>query len=555
MTPQRARARKTDAGKLAETLAALLRAAARIARAEAALLSIVGDGVHSMFGLSAAEASDLNEALLAGGDLPGGWVVLWTHLAVTMDHAREVRIFLLSSTASAIDETTDRTLGLLATEIGYLVDLGAREERRSSIRTPGGRMKQFVDGIDSLADPAVLLQAPRTGDAPIFLHVNPAFEKLFGYSYADLIGQNTNVLLGPTSDIERVEFMRERLRAGHEARSVIALYRRNGIPAWLEVHLRAIREPNGATLYQLMTFRDVTARREFEAALGAEKRKLQVTLAAIGDAVVTTVGDGRIEFVNDAARRIFAIDNVSSYGEPINTIVPLNDAGGDPIDLLTSGEEDSRGVRRGQASMFGSDGPRHISYVVSPIGSTSDGYVVVLRDITTQHRLATQLSHEVAHDPLTGLLNRRRFEEALEDLVTKAHNSAVSTVLAALDLDRFKVINDRCGHAAGDRVLVEVAGILAERLREHDLLARVGGDEFAILLHDCSLESARRVLEDLRRAVDAYRFVHAGEAFTIGVSIGLSAIDERTTDGASALAAADRACYAAKAAGRNVIIG
>jgi diguanylate cyclase (GGDEF)-like protein/PAS domain S-box-containing protein len=385
--------------------------------------------------------------------------------------------------------------------------------------------------------------------------VNPAFEKLFGYLHAEVIGQKTNVLLGPMSDTERVDFMRERLRAGHEARSVIAFYRRNGIPGWFEVHLRSIREPNGATLYQLMTFREVTARREFEAALGAEKQKLQVTLAAIGDAVVTTVGDGRVEFVNDAARRIFAIDSVRSYGEPVNTIVPLNDAGGDPIDLLTSGEEDTRGVRRGQASMFGAEGPRHISYVVSPIGSTNEGYVVVLRDITTQHRLSTQLSHEAAHDPLTGLSNRRRFEEALEELVAKAHTSAISTVLAALDLDRFKVINDRCGHAAGDRVLVEIAGILAERLREHDLLARVGGDEFAILLYDCSLESARRVLEDLRRAVDAYRFVHAGEVFTIGVSIGLASIDERTTDGATAFAAADRACYAAKAAGRNAIIG
>jgi diguanylate cyclase (GGDEF)-like protein/PAS domain S-box-containing protein len=549
------RAPKTDAGKLTETTASLLRAASRIAWADAALMSIVGDGVHSMFGLSAAEANDLNDALLVGADLPGGWFVLWSHKVVTMDHAREMRMFLLSSTPGLIDESTDRTLGLLAAEMGSLVDLGAGKERRSAIRTPGGRMKQFVDGVDSLADPAVVLQAPRTGDAPTFLHVNPAFEKFFGYSHAEVLGQNTNVLLGQMSDIERVGFMRERLRAGHEARSVIAFYRRNGIPAWFEVHLRSIREPNGATLYQLMTFRDVTARREFEAALGAEKQKLQVTLAAIGDAVVTTVGDGRVEFVNDAARRIFAIDSVSSYGEPINTILPLSDAGGDPIDLLTSGEEDTRGVRRGQASMFGVDGPRHIAYVVSPIGNTNDGYVVVLRDITTAHRLSTQLSHEAAHDPLTGLSNRRRFEEALEELITKAHNSAVSTVLAALDLDRFKVINDRCGHAAGDRVLVEIAGILAERLREHDLLARVGGDEFAILLYDCSLESARRVLDDIRRAVDAYRFVHAGETFTIGVSIGLATIDERTADGASALATADKACYAAKAAGGHAIIG
>jgi diguanylate cyclase (GGDEF)-like protein len=349
--------------------------------------------------------------------------------------------------------------------------------------------------------------------------------------------------------------MQDRLRAGHEARSVLVLYRRNGIPVWFELHIRSITESNGATSLQLMMFRDVTARREFEVALAGEKRKLQVTLAAIGDGVITTVGDGRVEFVNDAARRIFAIDSVTSYGEPINAIVPLNDADDAPIDILSSGEEDERGVRRGQARMFGADGPTYIAYVVSPIGSASEGYVVVLRDITTQHRLATQLAFEAAHDPLTGLINRRRFEEALEDVVVKAHNSSVRTVLAALDLDRFKVINDRCGHAAGDRVLVEVADILGHRLRKQDMLARVGGDEFAILLYDCTLESARRVLDELRRAVEAYRFIYAGETFSIGVSIGLAPIDERTVDGASALGAADRACYAAKAAGRNAVVG
>jgi Amt family ammonium transporter len=236
-------------------------------------------------------------------------------------------------------------------------------------------------------------------------------------------------------------------------------------------------------------------------------------------------------------------------------IVPLHTADGERINVLEDGERDEMGSYRGQGRLRTSHGTLHVAFTTSPFGEGPEGYVVVLRDITEEHRLASQLSFEASHDALTGLINRRRFEEALSDIVTEARRGRIVTTLAFLDLDRFKLINDHCGHAGGDRVLADIAQILAKNLRERDVLARVGGDEFAVILNDCAIGVARRVLEKLRRAVDAYIYEHDGETFSVGVSIGLAPIDAGTTTAADVLAVADAACYAAKAAGRNVIVG
>jgi diguanylate cyclase (GGDEF)-like protein len=369
-----------------------------------------------------------------------------------------------------------------------------------------------------------------------------------------MIGQAPSALYGPMTDLDRMEFLLDRVRAGHEARSPVVFYKRDNLPAWIDVTLRPHVEESGAISFYVATMRDVTARKEFEAALAAEKRKLQVTLAAIGDGVITTVADGRIEFVNAAARAMLNIDQSNAYGESVNTIVRLVDGEGAPIDLLTSGESDGE-VRRGQALFGAPKSQMHVAYVTSAIGTHRDGYVIVLRDVTAQQRLATQLTYEASHDALTGLFNRRKFEDILERAVATARSDGAYHTLAYLDLDRFKIVNDRCGHAVGDKVLTDIAHILHDRLRGRDVIARLGGDEFAVLLHDCTLANARKVLEKLRIGVDEYALVHNGETFTVGVSIGLAPIEGPNADGDAALSAADAACYAAKAAGRNVIVG
>jgi diguanylate cyclase (GGDEF)-like protein/PAS domain S-box-containing protein len=539
---------------MGESPAALLRAAARIVNADAALL-LRGSELLAVYGLSEGAAHDAVAAIQAGVSLADHLVVVWTTRVTAADEA-QLELHVLKRSALEIDEATQRVLRVVAAEIGYCVDVRASGSRRDAPPLMlGERIEHLAKTIDELADPVAFFEAPRIGNIARFIYINPAFEQFFGYTITDVIGQTPEFLYGELTDRDRLEFIRDRLRTGNDVRSQIVCYKRDGIPVWIEMHAKPVIEPSGAISLHILTLRDVTARKEFEGALGQEKRKLQVTLAAIGDAVITTVRDGRIEFVNPAAQKVFSIDPIESYGENITKIVPLHDYHNVPIDVLHGGERDEAGTRRGQGRLSLTDGTLHVAFTTSPFGQGPEGYVVVLRDVTEAHRLASQLSFEASHDALTGLINRRRFEEALEDTVVEARRGRVETTLAFLDLDRFKVINDRCGHAAGDQVLAEVANVLASKLRERDLLARVGGDEFAVILYDCPLATARAVMNKLRDAVDTYTYEAEGKTYRVGVSIGLASIDLSATSPSAVLAMADAACYAAKAAGRNIVVG
>jgi|GEM_PF-1456531 len=538
---------------MGESPAALLRAAARIVNADAALLLRASD-ILAVYGLSEGAAHDAMVAIEAGIALPGELSVVWSTRVAAADEV-QLELYILKRSPLDIDEPTQRVLRVVSAEVAYSVDVRAAARRDSTPLMLGERIEHLAKTVDELAEPVALFEAPRVGNIARFVYINPAFEQFFGYSLTDVIGQTPDFLYGELTDRDRLEFIRDRLRSGVDVRSQIVCYKRDGIPVWIEMHAKPVIEASGAISLHILTMRDVTARKEFEGALGQEKRKLQVTLAAIGDAVITTVHDGRIEFVNPAAQKVFSIDPVESYGENIATIVPLHDYYDTPIDILRGGERDESGTRRGEGRLTLPEGTLHVAFTSSPFGLGPDGYVVVLRDVTEAHRLASQLSFEAAHDVLTGLINRRRFEEALEDAVAEARRGSVETTLAFLDLDRFKVINDRCGHAAGDQVLADVANILASKLRDRDLLARVGGDEFAVILYDCPLVLARAVMNKLRDAVDAYVYEAEGESYAVGVSIGLASIDRSASSPSTVLAMADAACYAAKAAGRNIVVG
>jgi diguanylate cyclase (GGDEF)-like protein/PAS domain S-box-containing protein len=179
------------------------------------------------------------------------------------------------------------------------------------------------------------------------------------------------------------------------------------------------------------------------------------------------------------------------------------------------------------------------------------GGVMVFRDVTATRRMAQRITWAATHDSLTGLVNRREFESRVEAALLSARNSETHHVLCYLDLDQFKVVNDTCGHAAGDAMLKQLAGVLQARLRESDTLARLGGDEFGVLLEGCPLDRAQLIAADLLAAVRDHRFQWEGKAFAVGVSIGLVAIHAGTGSRAEVFSAADTACYAAKEQGRN----
>ena len=181
------------------------------------------------------------------------------------------------------------------------------------------------------------------------------------------------------------------------------------------------------------------------------------------------------------------------------------------------------------------------------------GRVWYYKDITEKYKLTHRLSFEATHDALTKLVNRRGFDDELQGIISHIQTNNSTHALLYLDLDQFKIINDTSGHSAGDLALIEVSQTLTDILRKTDTLARVGGDEFCIILHDCLPDRAKEIAEKIRHAIDDFIFVWGENEYNLGVSIGIVSLDATISSYESALNLADTSCYLAKEAGRNRI--
>ena len=172
----------------------------------------------------------------------------------------------------------------------------------------------------------------------------------------------------------------------------------------------------------------------------------------------------------------------------------------------------------------------------------------VINHVSAKNR---QLAYQASHDPLTGLINRHEFECRVERAIQNAKVQATTHTLLYLDLDQFKIVNDTCGHAAGDELLQQLSQLLLGSVRHRDTLSRLGGDEFGMLFENCPLDKAVEIANSLLTSIQEFNFTWGESSFTLGISIGVVPIDHSTSDIASAMSAADSACYIAKEAGRN----
>jgi diguanylate cyclase (GGDEF)-like protein len=196
-----------------------------------------------------------------------------------------------------------------------------------------------------------------------------------------------------------------------------------------------------------------------------------------------------------------------------------------------------------------------IEVIASPIRNSDNkisGVVLVFHDVSELRSLA-QMTYHANHDSLTGLINRREFEKRVNQALQHTRNKDIRYALCYMDLDNFKVVNDTCGHVAGDELLKQLTNKLRAELREGDTLSRIGGDEFGILFSGCSIKSAKRLAEKIRKLVEEFRFVWDDKSFRIGASIGLVPVNANSGTISDVLSAADSACYVAKESGRNRI--
>ena len=296
-----------------------------------------------------------------------------------------------------------------------------------------------------------------------------------------------------------------------------------------------------------------------ERALFNEKERAEVTLHSIADAVISTDAKGRIEFMNPIAEQLTGWRETQALGEFINAVFcVVNELTREviPCHIGIHTIPNAQDVQLNpNGLLISKDGSEYaIEESLAPIRDGQGliiGYVLVFHDVTHSRHLAHQLSWQASHDVLTGLANRREFERVMQQVLESAKASSKPHALLYMDLDQFKIVNDTCGHAAGDELLRQLAAIIGASVREGDSLFRLGGDEFAVVLTGCPVNRAVVIANELRQSIENFRFIWQDKPFSIGVSIGLVPITRESEGMAQILAAADAACYAAKEKGRN----
>ncbi|MEJ2761688.1 MAG: EAL domain-containing protein [Gammaproteobacteria bacterium] len=327
-------------------------------------------------------------------------------------------------------------------------------------------------------------------------------------------------------------------------------HRKDGVTFPVEIQARVL-EFEGER-FSCAVARDITDRLRIEKALRESEERFRVIADTSPVAmVISRLSDGSILYANSQVETLFDKQPEDIIGRTLPELFDSAETRQELLELLKN-----EGQLLGHEIMLKKRDGSDICLSLSARSIMLQGELVVcsaLLDVTEAYELAQQLSYQASYDPLTGLVNRREFQSHLHRTIVMARTKHTENALCFMDLDQFKVVNDSCGHIAGDELLRQLAYLLKNNVRKHDVLARLGGDEFAILLENCNLQQAQRVANAIRQAIQDFRFRWEDNTFNVGVSIGLVALDwtsETTTD---LLRRADTACYTAKDKGRNRI--
>lgn len=307
--------------------------------------------------------------------------------------------------------------------------------------------------------------------------------------------------------------------------------------------------------------RDITERRRIEDQLFQEKVLAEVTLSSITDGVITTDSAGVVNYMNPVAEQLTGWAVEIARGKPLSDIYRLQNeqTGAALTDPVSQVLHQPSVPRKYSANSHRALIPREgdavpVQDAAAPMRDADGGLVgavLTFSDVSVPRQLAQELRHQASHDPLTGLNNRSEFERQLIQLCASNNDTDRHHVLCYLDLDQFKIVNDTCGHVAGDELLRQLATLFRSRVRDTDVLARLGGDEFGMILYRCDIEKARELAESIRTLVEDFRFAWHDRSFAVGISIGVVPVQSTDDSPTALLSAADAACYAAKEAGRN----
>ncbi|MEO6185075.1 MAG: EAL domain-containing protein [Steroidobacteraceae bacterium] len=461
--------------------------------------------------------------------------------------------------AERVDFETDHAdLSGLAAAVNHLLQ---RARRAPSGSGAGGLFTQVGDRVHEV----VLLHRE------VIIYANPQFAQLLGVDRMEVVGRRLAELV-PPDQAELVAQNLSRCLSGDDvhARFEIDLIGMQGQLSRLEISNTPVDFEDSRAL--LITGVEVIPTQSVQTLGGGTgifeiggRSRARLALESLGEALITTDTAGRIDYANPAAALLLGLDMKTLDGRTVDQVIALVDETDrkllkDPIDLALRGTTTVGLGRRAFLLSRSAGSERSIELTASPLRSRDNaaeeitGAVVLLHDVTELRGITRQMSYQATHDALTGLVNRSEFERALAEALETARRGEASHVLCFIDLDHFKAVNDTSGHQSGDSLLREVAKLMREAVRDSDIVARVGGDEFALLLPRCPLPKGRQIADDLVRTVGEHRFVWRDRIHTVGASVGLVELARDSGSVEEILAAADSACYVAKKQGAGRVV-
>lgn len=393
-------------------------------------------------------------------------------------------------------------------------------------------------------------------------YTNLALQKMLGYSEAELRDMPPG---GPSKldDWKEGKVRMDRLIAGEiDYYDIARCFRhKDGRWIWTHVAVSLTRDDDGSPLHVIAQIESLEARHLAEQKLAAERERLTTTLGAISDAVITTDADTHITYINPAAQSLLGLELEAVANRKVYEVIHLIDprTSKSAANLISQSAVHGKILRRElPCQLHRPDGTVcWVCDVVSPVVDSSggvSGMVIVFRDASDEVVRSRDLQHRAMHDSLTGLSNRIEFNERLREIFLKSHHLNRPAAIIAVDLDRFKAVNDSGGHAAGDAILRKVAEACRGAVRSTDIVARLGGDEFAIILDNCSDPNANQIARQLLQALNPLVIDWDGQTYSVNASLGIAMISEQMTDETAWLESADKACYQAKKSGRGQLI-
>ncbi|SQD78454.1 EAL domain-containing protein [Moritella yayanosii] len=380
----------------------------------------------------------------------------------------------------------------------------------------------------------------------VLLKTNRRFEHIIGANKDGLIGFN---ILENIQNIDLSKAIESSLKGQVSTFKGEYISVSHNKKSYLEVNLVPLYSNTGEIDGGVGVCDDITLQQQNTANLKKLSRVVECSL----DGIMITNTSGIIEYVNPHFTQITGYTSQESIGKKANFFRSTTTTNTTYNKLWTSilqGEEWTDEVQNQRKN-----GKLYWAKVTIIPMSNTDGeithFIGIQVDITKSRIISKQITYQAKHDMLTDLINRYEFEHQLSDAVCSVQGSQLTHVLCFLDLDQFKIINDTCGHAAGDELLRQIAGLIGDNLKPNDTLARLGGDEFAVLMRDCQLTEAVVAANEILDKVKKFQFIWKKSCFSVGVSIGVAEISRDSGNTSEVLIHADLACYAAKDLGRN----